>query len=151
MRQSVGTGALLQKAIYFPMSFNNQPQMFHPGCSGGSTRPAALLHWCWWRSHVEAACVCLVCEEGLWLPCLREHPPPPPSSSESNPTSLPVDVESDGNIFCSQNVAVVAVVCCFVLFLAFPWFRLYWERKSVLEKEGGYRNKSHSSGKKPLV
>lgn len=38
-----------------------------------------------------------------------------PNSSESNPTSLPVDVESDGNIFCSQNVAVVfSMLFCFV-------------------------------------
>lgn len=42
-------------------------------------------------------------------------PPPSPSSSESNPTSLPIDVESDGNIFCSQNVAVVfSMLFCFV-------------------------------------
>lgn len=72
---------------------------------------AALLHWCWWRSHVEAGCVCLMCGRGSLVALLPgTHTPPFPSPqliSELNSTSLPAVVESDRNIFYSQTVAII--------------------------------------------
>lgn len=77
----------------------------------GSTWPAARLHWCWWRSHVEAGSVGLVCGTGSLAALLPgAHSPPsltPQLVSELNSTSLPAVVESDRNIFYSQNVAIL--------------------------------------------
>lgn len=118
----------------------------------GNIWPAARLHWCWWRSHVEAGSVCLVCGTGSLAALLPgAHSPPsltPQLVSELNSTSLPAVVESDRNIFYSQNVAILFSMFYFV---ALPWFKLYQGRKSVLKKEGSYRNKSDSSSNLFLV
>lgn len=148
MRQSVGMRALSQKATYFYMSFNSQPQMLHPGCSGGKSAacsPVALV-------LVEVPCWGSLCVPGVRkrvCGCRASRSTlRPPSSSESNPTSLPIDVESDGNIFCSQNVDIVfTVLFCFLHFHGSD----FTERRKVFFKKGGYRNKSHSWGKKSSV
>lgn len=81
------------------------------------------------------------------LDCFASNPPPK-LINELN-SSLPVDVESDRNIFYRQNVEI-RLVCCLFCFLDSLWLNFADEGKVVPKKKGTIRDYSDCSDKEVL-
>lgn len=103
-----------KRPFLFSISFNNQPEKLHPGSSGRkylACSPVALV-------LVDITCRGRFCVSDLQkrvLSCLASRSICKPQLiSELNSTSL-IDVESDRNIFCSQNVAVIFSMLFYVV------------------------------------
>lgn len=84
MRQSVGMRApLYKRPLVSPWASTANHRRYIQDVVVGSTQPAALLHWCWGRSHVDPACVCLEWGRGS----VTALPPGAPSApSQAVPT-----------------------------------------------------------------